>query len=73
MVVTLIAVMGFLAGGYHGSRKALGIGYFKRSDPTRPGPGKLEANLSGARPVRLLVAGVVGLLIILWLMLFKPV
>ena len=73
VVVALIGAMGFLAGGYHRSRRALGIGYFAASDPTaQPDSQALQTSLGSARPMRLLVVGVGGLLILLWLMVFKP-
>jgi len=73
LVVALIAAMGFLAGGYHGSRQALGIGYFRSTQPPAEGrSGALQASLDSARPGQLLVVGVAGLPVVLWLMVFKP-
>jgi hypothetical protein len=73
VVLALVVAMGLLAGGYHGSRKALGIGYFKPSNPTAPrDPAALRTSLEKARPGRLAIIGVAGLIILLWLMVFKP-
>lgn len=73
----LFMFMGF--SGYHSARRILGIPYMRSKKSVKPAvedpterAAALEADLAGARPGRLLVIGSVGLLVILWLMVFRP-
>jgi hypothetical protein len=56
-------------------RKAAGLPYYKgrkRQPPSQPNPSEIEKLLSSSHPFELSAVGVVGLLVIAWLMVFKP-
>jgi hypothetical protein len=61
---------------YSGARKAAGLPYFesgKRHPPLEPaGAAEIEARLAKGNPLLLTAIGLGGLVIILWLMVFKP-
>lgn len=73
----LFIFMGF--SGYHNARRILGIPYFRSKKGVKPSvedpterAAALQTNLGRARPGQLLIIGSVGLLVILWLMVFRP-
>jgi hypothetical protein len=61
---------------YSGARKAAGLPYFesgKRHPPLEPaGAAEIEARLAQGNPLLLTAIGLGGLLVIVWLMMFKP-
>ncbi len=77
LLIAISAVMGMLGGRYYGeARKAAGLPYHERGQafpalPTRS-PEAVEACLTKANPVLLAAIGFGGLLVIVWLMMFKP-
>lgn len=77
LLIAISAVMGMLGGRYYGeARKAAGLAYQERGKtfPPQPvrSPEEVEAALARANPVLLAAIGFGGLLMILWLMMFKP-
>lgn len=77
LLVAIWMVMGFFGARYYAAiRKATGFEYLERGKRHPAGePASAEemaALLSRTRPVLLAVTGIGGLLIILWLMMFKP-
>ncbi len=78
VLLVLFAAMGFLGVWYHRARRFAGVGYFSyqkmRVLPAEPeaNPAELGRALASANPSVLIGIGVVGVLILLWLMLFKP-
>lgn len=77
LLVALLAFMGIYGSRYYGSvRTAVGLKPYQRTDQMPLGDAvsaqELDALLRSNRPIMLTVLGVLGLLIILWLMMFKP-
>jgi len=77
LLVAIYVYMGIAASGFYGKvRKATGLAYmdgFKSRPPAEPASAEeIDALLGRARPMRLAVIGFGGLLIIAWLMMFKP-
>lgn len=77
VLVTVFIAMGFLGSGYFTKvRQAVGVPPYKTSNAQPLGSTLSEAELAmlleSTRPVLVAVIGVVGLVIVLWLMMFKP-
>jgi hypothetical protein len=77
LLVALVIAMAALGGRHYGAaRKVAGLPYQEGSKtmPALPpgSPEELDAALSRANPHLLAVIGFGGLLVILWLMMFKP-
>jgi len=76
ILVLLWAYMGFRGTMYHDSvRRAVGsVGIYdhKATEPPPADPAALAALLASSRAVELAAVGGIGLLVILWLMVFKP-
>ena len=77
VLLTILVGMAFLGTRNYGKvRKAVGLEYFENGRPHPPvapaPPGEIDALLSRTQPVLLTCIGYGGLLIILWLMMFKP-
>lgn len=77
VLVALYAAMGFLGTSfYDGIRLAVGAipvyGSKRTETPEAAEDATLEALLTSGRPILLTVIGIGGLLVILWLMIFKP-
>lgn len=77
LLIAISATMGALGGRYYGeARKAAGLPYHERGKafPAQPArsPEEVEAALAKANPILLAAIGFGGLLVIVWLMMFKP-
>ena len=77
LLVALGAFMGIYGSSYYGKiRTALGLKPYRRTDQMPLGEvasaPELDVLLRSNRPVVLAVSGLLGLLLILWLMMFKP-
>ena len=77
LLVAIGAAMGALGSRFYGeARKAAGLPYYERGQPRPPEPAldseAVTAALARANPVVLLIIGYGGLLVIIWLMMFKP-
>lgn len=77
LLIAIIVAMAILGGGiYSQARKAAGLPYSERGKPfpaEPPGsPEEIAAQLARANPILLTVIGYGGILLILWLMMFKP-
>lgn len=77
LLIAISAAMGALGGRYYGeARKAAGLPYHERGQafPAQPAcsPEEVEAALAKANPILLAAIGFGGLLVIVWLMMFKP-
>ena len=77
LFVALLVFMAAYGSSYYGSvRTAVGLKPYRRTDQMPPGETvseqELDALLRSNRPIMLTVIGVLGLLVILWLMMFKP-
>ena len=77
LLIAITMAMGVLGSRIYGSvRKAVGLPYFenfKLQPPLPPAtPEEIEALLSKGKPMLLTVIGYGGVLVILWLMMFKP-
>lgn len=77
LLIAISATMGALGGRYYGeARKAAGLPYHDRGKafPAQPArsPEEVEAALAKANPILLAAIGFGGLLVIVWLMMFKP-
>lgn len=76
----LVAIMGAMYGlastYYNRVREAAGVQTSeqrkKGMEPGPPDPDRLATLLTSARPVVIMAVGLVGLLVILWLMILKP-
>jgi hypothetical protein len=71
------AMYGLASPYYNRLREAVGLQtYARKRQGTQPGPPtqtvKLEPLLRSSRPVLITVVGMMGLLVILWLMVYKP-
>lgn len=77
LLVVLFVFMGMYGSRYYSEvRKAVGLQPYKRTNQVTLGPVKSEEEiavlLNSNRPVILSLVGIGGLLVILWLMMFKP-
>lgn len=77
LLIAIIVAMALLGGKLYGeARQAAGLPYAVRGKPQPAEPAlsqaEIEARLSKANPWLLTVIGYGGILIILWLMMFKP-
>lgn len=77
LLIAIIVAMAILGGSiYSQARKVAGLPYSERGKPfpAEPprSPEELEAQLARANPILLTVIGYGGILLILWLMMFKP-
>lgn len=77
LLIALFAVMGIFGSNYYGKvRTAVGLQPYRRTSQVTLGPVATEAELAVLlntnRPLLLTAIGVGGLLVILWLMMFKP-
>lgn len=77
VLLAIVAAMSIFGHSYHEARRLAGTRYFDyrkvREMPPQPADAAgLAHELEAARPNLLIGIGVVGLLILLWLMLFKP-
>lgn len=77
LLVALAAFMGIYGSSYYGRvRTAVGLKPYRRTDQMPLGhmasEQELDTLLRSNRPLILTIIGVLGLLIILWLMMFKP-
>jgi hypothetical protein len=78
LLIALSVVMSFLGRMYlERVRQAIGVPTYddnkkKRAPPPPAGPEELARVLSGGRAVLLAVVGIGGLVVIVWLMMFKP-
>lgn len=77
LLVVIFVAMGVWGSAYYGKvRTAVGLQPYKRTGQMTLGPtaseGELDALLNSNRPWVLTAIGIGGLLIILWLMMFKP-
>lgn len=77
LLIAIWMVMGFFGARHYAAiRKATGFEYLERGKRHPAGepasPEEMAVLLSRTRPVLLAVTGIGGLLIILWLMMFKP-
>ena len=75
LLVLIGAAMSIMGSAYFNEvRAAVGLpsGYGGDAPPEQASPAELEALLRSWRPVAVSVIGVVGLLVILWLMTLKP-
>ena len=80
-VLILIIMLMYIRGNsfYHQVRKAVGLPYQEKWYTGRPGSAQtpmadheVDAILKSGRPFELATIGIGGILVILWLMLFKP-
>ena len=77
VLVVIIVLMYVLASRYYGSvREAVGIRSYQTPkdapDPTPVSPDELAALVDSRRADYIGLIGVIGLLVLLWLMMFKP-
>ncbi|MEK7327934.1 MAG: hypothetical protein AAB217_22035 [Chloroflexota bacterium] len=77
LLVAISVAMTVLGSGiYGGARKATGLPYFENGKQNPPlesaSAEEIEALLAKGNPILLTVIGSGGLLLILWLMMFKP-
>jgi len=77
LLIVIWLIMGFFGSRHYGEiRKATGFEYMeygKRQPAGEPASAEeMEVLMSRPRPVLLAVTGIGGLVIILWLMMFKP-
>jgi len=77
LLIAISAAMGILGGRYYSeARKAAGLPYHDRGKafPAQPArsPEEVEAALANANPPLLAAIGFGGLLVMVWLMMFKP-
>jgi hypothetical protein len=77
VLITVIALMYALASRYYGRvREAVGMRSYQTPkdapDPTPVSPEELALLVDNRRPDVIGLVGVIGLLILLWLMMFKP-
>jgi hypothetical protein len=77
VLVVVIVLMYALASRYYGRvREAVGMRSYQTAkdapDPTPASPEVLAALLDSRRPDVIGLVGVIGLLVLLWLMMFKP-
>lgn len=77
LLIAISAAMGALGGRFYSeARKAAGLPYHEQGKafPAQPArsPEEVEAVLAKANPILLAVIGLGGLLVIVWLMMFKP-
>jgi MFS family permease len=77
LLIAIIVAMAILGGGiYSEARKAAGLPYAVKGKPQPAlppqSPGEIEAQLARANPALLTLIGYGGILVILWLMMFKP-
>jgi MFS family permease len=77
VLVTIIVLMYALATGYYGRvREAVGLRAYQTPkdapDPTPVSAEELAALVDSRRPDVIGLVGVIGLLVLLWLMMFKP-
>jgi MFS family permease len=77
VLVVIIALMYGLASRYYGRvREAVGMRAYQTAkdgpDPTPASAEELAALLDTRRPDAIALVGLVGLLVLLWLMIFKP-
>lgn len=77
LLVVMFAAMGILGSNYYGKvRNAVGLQPYRRTDQVTLGPvageAELAALLNTNRAWILTAIGLGGLLVILWLMMFKP-
>lgn len=77
LLIAITILMSRWGGNIYGqARKVAGLPYFERGKPQpalAPGsPEEVEAALARANPRLLAVIGYGGILVILWLMMFKP-
>ncbi len=77
LLVVMVVPMGLLGSNYYGKvRTAVGLQPYRRTAQVELGPvaseTELAALLNSNRPLILTAIGLGGLLIILWLMMFKP-
>ena len=72
LIGTAMSIMG--SAYFNEVRTAVGLpsGYGGDAPPEQASPAELEALLRSWRPVAVSVTGVVGLLVILWLITLKP-
>jgi formate hydrogenlyase subunit 3/multisubunit Na+/H+ antiporter MnhD subunit len=77
LLLMMGAMYGLASPYYNRLREAVGLQtYARKRQGTQPGPPtqtvKLEPLLRSSRPVLITVVGMMGLLVILWLMVYKP-
>lgn len=77
LLIAIIVAMGILGGGlYSEARKKAGLPYTvkgKQQPPLPPSnPEEIEAHIAKVNPHLLTLIGYGGILVILWLMMFKP-
>jgi len=77
LLVVLLIIMWVYGSAYYGKvRTAVGLQPYRRTEQMTLGntasEQELDALLRSNRPIVLTVVGLLGLLIILWLMMFKP-
>lgn len=77
LLIAIFVLMALLGSAYYGRvRTAVGLQPYRRTDQVQLGPVQSEAEIAALmntnRPVILTIIGVGGLLVILWLMMFKP-
>jgi len=77
LLLLMGSMYGFASNYYNKVREAVGIQTYQQKkrgvEPGQPiGPEELAAILGTSRPLVLLAIGLVGLLLILWLMILKP-
>ena len=77
LLVALFVIMGVYGSAYYGKvRTAVGLQPYRRTEQmtlvNAASAQELDALLNSNRPIILAIVGVLGLLIILWLMMFKP-
>lgn len=76
MIAIFVVMYYFGTRHYTEVRKTAGLAYFdgrKRQPPAEPAsPEEVNTLLARSRPLLLTAAGIGGLVVILWLMMFKP-
>lgn len=76
LVLIMGAMYGLASNYYNLVREAAGIQTYQQKKqgvgPGPPDPARLATLLSSSRPILILVVGLAGLLLILWLMILKP-
>ena len=76
ILIALMAAMFVLGTSFYSRvRKAAGLEFmdkYKPHPPVPPAPAELDALLSSSRPLVLAAVGGGGLVLLLWLMMFKP-
>ncbi len=77
LLIALFVLMYLLGTSYYNKvRHAVGVPIYKRSDQQPLGETKSEPEITAlvntSQPLIVMVVGVVGLLLLLWLMMFKP-